>query len=302
MRRADRFGLALLTMGVGLSPVAAQGPDDQIVVRGTRSTLQEVDRQARAYGRAIEAVPVGGQIARWNKPICPRVTGIDRAPAALVVATIVGIARDAHVPVGPPSCRANIVVTFTPDAKALLAAIERHDPSVLSLTSLGERATLRTAALPIRWWYSAEIEGEAGEPLGNESPVLAGQLQIPTTANERYLDSYSSSLTSTKMRASMDCVAVLVDVGAATGYRLDAIAAFAAFVALARVRIGAPAPDVPSVLGLFDRDKPGEPGLSRFDAAYLAALYGARSTRTAAVQRGLIAASMVDRLDGPAIR
>jgi len=275
----------------GNAPSAAD-----IVVTGKVADPAAVDREAKSFERDLQATPVGGQLARWHSAICPKVEGVDRLYGDMVAARIRQIARTAGADVGRNDCRPNIVVTFTPDAKGLIASIEKRDPRALSLASPAERAVIRSSPLPVRWWYTTLLEGIDGEQLTNDSALLSNQRGIPTGRNERYLSTYTSSLIDTKFRASITDVAVVVDVPYATGRRLDAVADYAAFVALGHVRVGLRTTTTPSILGLFDTDGTGRDTLTRWDVAYLSALYRTPAGRTADTQQNRIAAQMVSDL------
>jgi hypothetical protein len=87
---------------------------------------------------------------------------------------------------------------------------------------------------------------------------------------------------------------VVIDLDRVEGRRLDAIAAYAAFVAFAEVRAGA-TPPAGSVLGMFGRD--GEPqggGLTKQDRTFLRALYRLPLDRTARRLRGRLVSDMVE--------
>ena len=107
----------------GNAPSAAD-----IVVTGKVADPAAVDREAKSFERDLQATPVGGQLARWHSAICPKVEGVDRLYGDMVAARIRQIARTAGADVGRNDCRPNIVVTFTPDAKGLIASIEKRDP------------------------------------------------------------------------------------------------------------------------------------------------------------------------------
>lgn len=102
--------------------VAPEGSDgavqpDAIIVTGRKSDPKEVSKEAWLFERKIQAEDVGGQLARWNIPICPAVIAVDQKYASYIVDRIRKIAFDVGAPVAKAECRPNIVISFTPDAK-----------------------------------------------------------------------------------------------------------------------------------------------------------------------------------------
>jgi len=255
-------------------------PADGIVVSGQLSDRATIDHEAKTFERQVQATPVAGQLARWHRPICPVVGGIDQGYADYVATRIRHVATRAGIAVAGDGCKPNLFVDFTLNGAGLVAAIERHDPRTLHRETLEERATLRKSDLPIRWWYATELGGGDGE-----------QFDEGSTNN-----SYSASLIDTKVVAAITGAAVIIDAPRATGYRLDAVADYAAFVALGHFRVGARPTETPSILGLFARSPGDGATLTSWDSAYLSALYATQPTRADYTQRNRIAGKMVHAL------
>lgn len=275
-----------------LLPVPATA--DDIVVTARRADPESVRTEAQAFARTVEAAPVDGQVARWNEPVCPSVSGVDKPVAAIVAAEIRAVAARSGAKVGGDTCRANVIVSFTLDARALVAAMTKRRSQLLLAASPPERAFIRDSDAPVRWWYVTDTEGADGTQMTQESAALLGQdANVPTTGTQRFANTYSSSLVRSPFRASLKGVVVIVDAERATGTPLSDVAAYVAFVALARIKALAPVPSTPSILGLFAG---GSTGLSKWDAAYLKALYAAPVDRTAATQRSRMTVAMVKAL------
>jgi len=199
-------------------------------------------------------------------------------------------------PVAADKCRSNIVVTFTPDASALLATLERKKSRLLEGTSRDDKAAIRGSSAPVRWWYGTLTEGADGKQMAGESSALLGQNEIPSSGSQNVLGTNSSSLIRTKFRSSIKTV-VVVDVTLSDGHRLSDVADYVAFVALARIRVSERFSGAPSVLGMFG-DGAMEGGLTDWDRAYLAGVYKASVDRPADTQRGQIADAMAKGLGG----
>lgn len=274
----------------------SKNPDD-IVVVGTLADEESVRRDVRLFARKVEALPVDGQIARWNDPVCLRVSGLEPQLQKIVASKINAIAREVGAPVGTAGCRPNMIVMFTADTEGVMAAIERRDARALSSATAQERTILRAAPLPVRWWYTTLTEGSDGSALSSESAALLSQREIvPTSGNERYLSSYRPSLIDSKFRASIVGTAILVDANRAAGVTLDAVASYVAFVALARIRVTANFNGAPSILALFGKEGAAADRLTEWDKAYLTALYSAPVNRTARTQRSKIVGEMVKEM------
>jgi len=254
-------------------------PSDTIVVQGHENDRAAISHQARSFERDVQATPVSGQLARWHTPICPTVSGIDPAYADFFSARIKEIAKNAGIAVGADTCKPNLFVAFTLDGAALVSAMEKREPRTLSSEPLAERQLLRTGAQPIRWWYATLLEGGDG-----------GQF---SGAGYR---AYNDSLIDTGIRASITGAVVIIDVAHATGYRLDAIASYAAFVALGHFRVGSRPTTAPSILGLFGPDPATRRALTAWDRTYLSALYATQPARRADTQRSRIAGKMAGAL------
>lgn len=108
----------------------------EIIVTGRHADEESIRRAAGVFGRKIEATPVDGQIARWNDPICPKVRGIEQRIKEFVTSRIRQIAHEVGAPLAGEECRTNMVITFTPDAKGLVAAIERRSARTFSAATL----------------------------------------------------------------------------------------------------------------------------------------------------------------------
>ncbi len=295
--RRRPIALALLAALLPAPAHSSLDPGD-IIVTGREEEPPGRDA-VRRYGRMVEAVPVGGQIARWNRPICPSVSGIGADLQERVSARIRALAEAVGAPAAGPDCRPNLIVSFTPDANGLVEAMTKRDSTLLGMTSASERKLLRSSSLPVRWWYMTATDGEDGRPLFSESAALGlEQYRIPRSGTERYLDTYRATAINTGFRISITSAVVLVDVNQATGYRLDAVADYVAFVALARVRLLDRFDAAPSILGLFGGDPPAQGEISAWDRAYLTALYRAPVARPADAQRSWIAGEMRDQLKG----
>lgn len=293
--RAAFAALLALATGIPDATMAQSAVEDTdgIVVTGEAARVEEIRKEARAFVAAASAPPIDGQLARWNSPLCPHVTGLDDAVASRVAARVRALASQVGAPVDKADCRTNIVITFTPDARELVGTMERKSSRLLEGTSTPDKLAIRTQPGAVRWWYKTITEGADGSQFSGSSAALTGTIDIPSSGEQRFLDTRSSSLIRTKFRVSLRTATVLIDVPASTGYRLNDVADYVGFVLLARVGMTAKLADADSILSLFTRAPEQARGLSDWDRAYLSALYRTPVDRDADKQRGLIANEMV---------
>jgi hypothetical protein len=289
---------------------APNDPDaaNTIVVTGKRLTDDEARQASDAFIRSASSQPVSGQLARWNDPVCPKTVGLSDRDGDSVNQKIRQVARLSGIRVAAAKCKANLIVAFTDDGKAVVRTMVKRNNRIMSSTPLADRRTLLEGDMPLRWWYGTKIEGADGHQLTSSSAMLTTSViegaNVPgfvSDGNTQFIDSYGSTMIGTKVRADLKSVIVVVDVNKATGYRLRTIAAYVAMVSLARIKFGAAIEDQDSILALFAAP-PGQAeadDLTVRDYAYLAALYKVPVDRNASVQRASIRAEMIKRLTKP---
>src|SRR5690606_21457939 len=83
-----------------------------------------------------------------------------------------------------------------------------------------------------------------------------------------------------RTRDDLQQAVVVVDIDALDRVDFGQLADFISMVALAHIDMRGDTSAVPTILGLFDSDRPPEPTLTEWDRAFLQALYGAEQTST----------------------
>ena len=106
------------------------------------------------------------------------------------------------------------------------------------------------------------------------------------------LTEYNSSIISALGGRAIIDANVVVDLDRVEGRALQAVAAYAAFVAFSEVRPSEP-PPTGSILGMFGTEQ-GARGLSDWDMAFLRALYALPLDRPARRHRGMLVRDMVN--------
>ncbi len=294
---------AVLALAIPVSAAAQPAPDDAtITVTGNRLNAEAARAAASQLVKMLPPVPMAGQYARWNMPVCPVVAGIDDGLALRVASKLRDVATIAGVPVAPAQCKPNIVISFTDNAAAVAKRIVERRPVVLAGMPAGDRDAIVKGALPVRWWHGLRIESPDGRPAttsGGVSVAAIGSGEAPTQIGGNdtlFTDGFSSSLIDTHIRVSTVATTVLVDVNLATGYKLDAIAAYVAMAVLSQASLRQKADPALSILGLFNAGAVRPDDLTPYDRALLSAIYKAPTNRSGRAQRGAIAARIVDQL------
>ena len=263
------------------APVASETPDP-IVVTGTPVTDDEARKRALEFVRRTGVAELR-PVARWIAPICPRVIGVDETVAAIVEKRVGEVAVGAGARVAPAGCDANIAIVFTSNGGALTRAMLRKSPMQLGELSPSARERTAHGDDAIRWWYSTRVQGRDGASASTAplpwavghseggGPVINGA--GPT------LSHYGSSLVSTQAVRALTAATVVIDVEKADGTPLDAVASFAAMVAMAEMDSDPPPPGN-SILALFDGEDDRRV-LSSEDQALLRAIYSLPPDREA---------------------
>lgn len=294
-----RHILLSLLAALPVTAGASAPPDDAIVVDGVRMTPEEERRAAADYTRRLGIARGEVSVARWGRPVCPAVKGIEGAPARLVMRTLRAIAAEAGAPLAREGCRGNLVVAFVDDGADMVRRLVRKRPAMLSQVGGPDLRALKDGDAPVRWWYDVAFADAGGAHVsslvspaapgggeGGRSPLPDG---VPTS------NAYSSSLIRTHAMRHIQAATVVVDVNRAEGAPLDAVAAYAAMVGLAEIGRAA-APDAASILNLLAPERrvaaTGN-GLGAWDRAMLRALYAIPLDRVGYAQRRQIVNALV---------
>jgi hypothetical protein len=287
--------LAIALTAAGAAPAQEAAPE--IRVEGERAERARLREEAfdfvRATGVAWGATPA----ARWLAPLCPRVRGLDAALSARVEATIRSVAQEAGAPLAAPGCKANLLVSFAADGRAVARIVAAREPVQFRGYSDKARRAILESEAPVRWWFRTEERGVGGD-LPNSAGATAIRVDgglagdgLPSGDAPTLTIPYAS-LISTFVKRGLTTMAVIVDVNRAEGKTLDAVSDYVAFVALAGVRSDVE-PQSGSILGLFGTAAP-PPGLTARDRALLKKLYAIPLDREARRHRSQLAGAVAE--------
>lgn len=300
-RAALAAGLGGLALATAQASVPEPVPSESIVVTGTKMTRDEAQRRAVEFVRGTGVAKGHRSVARWVDPVCPRVIGLAENHAKVVEAKLRSIAEAAEIKVARAPCKTNIAISFTPDAGAVMRTIAAKSPRRLAEVPTGAREALVAGTAPVRWWYSTDTRSRHGmRGRGNPPPGTGGDPDaMGGSSSDSVISSgvptimhYDSSMVSTQAIRVLTSATVVVDVSRIEKLPLDAVAAYAAFVAFAEVRAGEALPPG-SILGLFEADGVARE-MSEWDLAFLRALYRLPLDREAPYHRGFLVRELVD--------
>lgn len=289
-------GLAL-SAASGQEPVSPSSPVPDVLVTGTQ------DEMVRRYVDTLPDVNRPDEpLARFDRRVCPGVVNLE-AHAQAIVDRIAASATASGLTVGAPGCSPNILVVFTNDADRMAAELRRAAPVVFDDMARARRSGRRQleafleSDAPVRWWQStADEPAIRGIDLSliSSSWERPGDDPRPTYAGAGSSRSRTGSYMSSATRMDISMAVVIIDMDQIGAVNLNAIADYAAFVALGQIDPEADTSNMDTILNLFRPDAGRINGMSQFDSAYLRALYRARGdVARASQQKSEIAAEMV---------
>jgi hypothetical protein len=270
----------------------APPPSSDIVVTGSKVKSREVEKVARAV------TPPGDlyrePLAQFQEPVCPGILGMSAEFSDVMDMRIRSVAERARIRVAKPGkCRVNLLVIFVPNGQLAMQNLSHKGPWLfgnLSPSALGDLATdpeLKDLAAdpgPVHAWVNSEIRSREGNPLtGRGDP------------DEPALTKTSGGHSHMFMYARRDIVGsvIVIDTDAVVGKTVSQIADYAAMRGLARTRPPGTEAKIETILSLFDGGATPPPEeITRFDLAYLRAVYGAVPNIAGITKLGLVAQEM----------
>ena len=258
---------------------------DEVVV-----TASDAEQTARAYVTAVGAPPEGREPAAWRRRICVGVGGMSPGPARALADRVLDWGYSLGLEIAPPGCQPDIFIVATDDgnatARELVAARPRAFRPRISGGDRGRAAlqAFQESGDLVRWWHVSlpvnEDTGASAVRLPGQPPFVSPrEMTRPSDFGSFGITGLPSRL-SDQIRDDLQQVILILDDEALDQADFVQVADYIAMVALAQVDPEA-SPDVPSILNLFNPDKPGAETLSTWDRAYLRALYTAHLGRAA---------------------
>lgn len=256
---------ALMMAQSGATDAARTTESEEIVV------IAPAAEEVRAFVDALSLESSSGQLARWDRTICPGVIGATRSAAEFILDRIAVRAYEVDLDVGEPGCRPNIIVIVTDDSDGMAEGL-RGTRAVAHHSDGGNtrgRAAYRQfseSERPVRWWHVTQTVGADGNPVSEGSPPM---LRVGAVGRIR-----------ATTREDFSHVILILDVNRTTGVSLGALADYVAMAALAQLDPEADVSEQPSILNVFaerDAGRRGPTAMTEWDLDYLAGLYAAPS-------------------------
>ncbi len=267
--------MALLNAAAALAALMVAQSSTAEVGRATESeeivVTAPAAEEVRAFVDALSLESSTGQLARWDRRICPGVMGATTAAAEFILDRIAIRAYEVDLDVGEPGCRPNILIVVTDDSDAMAEglrgtrAVAHHNNGGNTRGRAAYRAFSESDS-PVRWWHVTQTVGADGNAVdgGNPPTLRVGSVgRIRATTREDFSH-----------------VIMILDVNRAAGVSLGALADYIAMAALAQLDPEADVSAQPSILNVFaerDAGRNGPTAMTEWDLDYLAGLYAAPS-------------------------
>jgi hypothetical protein len=266
----------------------------EVIVSGKRDAERaELAPKVSAFVNEIASVTDGdrveGRLPRWQKALCPLVSGLPREEGEFILARVSEIARDAGVALGGEHCQPNLYILVTLQPRELLQGMRKRNrfftfgPDPYPAVVNEFIATPR----PVRVWYNTTLLDAWGLHPGDAFPGDVESYDvIPKSEPSRLLSNIAYPFSR---------VFVIVDQRRLQGVTRGQLADYVAMVGLAQIKPTAGLGAARTILKLFIGGPQAAPaGLSDWDRAFLKSLYGTEPRSK--IQRTLIARSMVRQI------
>lgn len=274
------------------APAASPAPVEEVVV-----TAQRTEDAVRAFVADLSVSVRGSdQLARWDRKICPGVSGLKPQYARPVLDRIAQRAFEVGLDVDEPGCKANILILVTPNADEVTKKIVDSNRDVLGWHAQrgqvsqgrdGLREFIASDA-PVRWWHVAGVASNDGVRAGDSHTGDAAAVRID-----------GGSRIHRATRVDFGGAFIVVDANRIAGLPLGALADYLSMVGLAQLTPETDTSAFPSILNIFNGVAGGPPAdvrLTAWDMSYLRGLYTTKRDLTADSQRGDIVNTMVRSL------
>lgn len=263
----------LLAAALSAALTVAPPPSEDTTVDGVVVTAPRRGpdkQQLDAFVADVTVRSPTGRLARWDRKICPGVTGLRPDYAQMMIDRIAETAFKVGLKVGEPGCKSNMIIVATDDSPTLAASLVKDYPDAFAKfedgTSRGRPALERFVASgrPVRWWHVTRNVGADGQAYERGAAI---RTRAPSRLRATTRDDF-------------DRVIIVIDVQRTGVLRWKALSDYVAMVGLAQIDAEADTGGVPTILNMFAQREAGgasaATGLTDWDLAYLKGLYAAR--------------------------
>jgi hypothetical protein len=263
----------------------------------------ELEKRVSKFVNQIAAAENGDEgLARWQRPVCPLVSGLPRQDGEFILERLSQIAHAAGIPLGDEHCRPNLYILVTPQPEDLLKGMEKRNRAYTFGYDTSFYPPVETPAgvvdefiktpRAVRVWYHSYEKDLWGNPLAycRESDLLPGG-----DANKYYQCGHGITGGSHLVFSSIWTISkafVIVDQKRLRDVKLGQLADYVAMSGFAKIKPDARLGDAPTILMLFNGAPEAAPtGMTDWDQTFLKSLYA--TEQKSKLQRSQIARSMV---------
>jgi hypothetical protein len=272
--RAAGIGGLSLAFTLGALPLLADTP--AVTVTAPRE-LEQLRNEVDTFVSSAITRPYGDDsLLRWDHPVCPLVAGMPREAGEFTLLRLSQIARSAHAPLGPETCKPNLFVIVAKNPERFLRLWWRHDPRLFN-TRFGVAPVKRFIEYPrpIRVWYNATVTGgDNGVVLGNllatSTDPGGGLVDYPVFAGPSIL---GSRITRTVVQ-NIGSAIVVVDPAQVSKLNIGQLVDYIGLVGLAEINLDKDVGEAPTILKVFSASDIAPPvEMTAWDKALLQSLY-----------------------------
>ena len=231
-----------------------------------------------------------GQVARRGADLCVNVVGAAPEVNSYLTDQIAANFRSLAIPHAAPGCEATVAVVVSMDADAFAETYAARARARIFQGRPGAVARFTGPPRPVRWHHVARTGLVGPDPL--HDPVADS------------LDARLGRMPGSRLRVStaraIEQTIIVVDAHKAATAPLDALAAYLAFVAVVDLPPEPSTAGRRTILSLFDETNADRAtALTRWDRAFVKALYGMTADRSFGFQQAEIEARMRRELETP---
>lgn len=291
-----RLATLCLTLGWAAVPVAAQTAgrsDEGITVVGNKRSLPQLIEDTVAESRH-------GQIARFEKKICPMVIGLPDGLSEKVTRMVRANIAALGGKVGDAPCDLNALALFVDRPRDLLIGLNAKEPSFFQMTPRAFDNFVREPK-PHYSWTITDTFGPRGEILKRMTSLtyFVGKMPVtvPISGESAVVVKHgNASKLTTTVRQELELSMLAIDLDNSEGKTLRQLADFIAMNFMVETRPDAGAKDMTSILSLYEPRPEGVPipaSMSNLDRGIVRGFYDQRhNNRTAIQQRENIASAI----------
>ena len=258
-----RLALALIcnaATALAQQPASQEFESELQQVEDVVVTASPVPRESLAQSiRSITATHAG-VVPRFNNPICPKIVGAKPEAARSIAGHVRRVAKLVGAQIAASNCTPNLVILFAVDGQAAIDSLEKSRPDISAAIEPWRWRTMRQGIGPAWAWHATEMRSiDSGIPVDAFARVwIATRLRAP-------------------VRWDTTTAFVVIETGWMKNLTISQIGAYAAAASLAPIALDRVSTLQAASIYRLPADiragNTGVPGLTRFDVAYLSAIY-----------------------------